>query len=201
MDKSKTLKPAADLMTAPKSGIVPTARPVAPVPERKKAIVFLDFDGVLHAALAAKTQSLWHQMPVFEAFFRQPEWSAVEFVITSSWRNGRNLAQLQELFAPDFRERIIGTTPALPQKAAMMHGVREREILRWLRDYRRDREAWLAMDDTVWYFCDHIEHLFLCNGATGFTVQDYEPLAIQLRQVCAAARPPLPSFEILGNRE
>lgn len=151
-------------------------------------IVFLDFDGVLHANIAAKKQQLWQQMPVFEAFFRQPEWAEVEFVVSSTWRNGRNLSQLQDLFAPDFRERIIGTTPSLPQKAAMLHGVREREILRWLRDFRRDREAWLAMDDTVWYFCDHIEHLFLCNGSTGFTVQDYAPLAEQMRQLQAACK-------------
>ena len=55
-------------------------------------LLFLDFDGVLHSAYAFRQEQMFSQIPIFECFFRQPENAHIQFVISSTWRSGRDLA-------------------------------------------------------------------------------------------------------------
>lgn len=144
-------------------------------------LIFLDFDGVLHSALSRPNQSLFSQIPLFETFFRQPEWENVQFVVSSTWRLGRDLDDLRRPFSPDFHARIIGTTPDLPRSGSL-NGHREREILQWLRDFGREQTAWVALDDLPSYFDKHMARVFLCTSSTGLLVADLPRLAIHLRE-------------------
>ena len=74
-------------------------------------LLFLDFDGVLHSAYAFRQEQMFSQIPIFERFFRQPENAHIQFVISSTWRSGRDLATLRRPFSPDIAQRIIGKPP------------------------------------------------------------------------------------------
>ncbi|UOP05370.1 HAD domain-containing protein [Conchiformibius kuhniae] len=144
-------------------------------------LIFLDFDGVLHGSNPQRTRILWQQMPVFAEFFGQDEWAHTEFVVSSTWRIGRSLAQLREPFPACLRPRIIGTTPPLHHPIHALHGCREREILCWLNDFCQTQRNWAALDDTAWYFRDHRHRLFLCAGQYGLREADLPFLAQHLR--------------------
>ena len=77
-------------------------------------LLFLDFDGVLHSAYAFRQEQMFSQVPLFERFFRQPENAHIQFVISSTWRSGRDLAALRRPFSPDIAQRIIDKTPEPP---------------------------------------------------------------------------------------
>lgn len=142
-------------------------------------LIFLDFDGVLHpSGLSARPFS---QLPILETFFRQPEWAHCQFVISSTWRKGRDLQQLRAPFSSDFQLRIIGMTPELPYLGAFI-GSREREILAWRRDFDREHQPWIALDDLRDYFHQHLAQVYLCDGATGLTANDLPKLAAHLRR-------------------
>ena len=90
-------------------------------------LLFLDFDGVLHSAYAFRQEQMFSQVPLFERFFRQPENARIQFVISSTWRHGRDLAALRRPFSPDIAQRIIGKTPE--HVATSPIAPREQEIL------------------------------------------------------------------------
>lgn len=140
-------------------------------------IIFLDFDGVLHSAYSFQSTKMFSQLPIFETFFRNPEYAQIEFVISSTWRHGRSLSELRQPFAPDIAMRIIGKTPE--NVATTRIGSREQEILHYLRDAGRESEIWLALDDVRSYFDHHVDQVYFCTAGTGLTEQDL-PLLAQL---------------------
>lgn len=98
-------------------------------------IIFLDIDGVLNSLQFIKSSS---------SFFKSPE-SMVDlstipllnilvdhgfkFVISSTWRIGRTVEDLQSLFSSwGFTGEVIGCTPS------STHGIRGKEINQWLKD-------------------------------------------------------------------
>ena len=74
------------------------------------AILFLDFDGVLHPEPCHDTPQFC-RMPLFERAMAQLP--GVDIVVSSSWRHGRTLADLRALLAEALRARIVGMTPQL----------------------------------------------------------------------------------------
>ncbi len=126
-------------------------------------IVFLDFDGVLHPF--HRPEGVFSLRGAFERVMR--DYGEVDIVISSTWREAHALEQLRALFAPDIRERIIDVTPVC---SSLEHEyVREAEILRWLREAGREAEAWVALDDTAWFFSPDCANLILVNTETGFS--------------------------------
>ncbi|MDK4679863.1 HAD domain-containing protein [Kingella negevensis] len=138
-------------------------------------LLFLDFDGVLHSAYSFNTKQLYSQIPIFEQFFRQPENANIQFVISSTWRYGRDLHALRQPFSPDIATRIIGKTPE--DVATTRIGSREQEILQYLHDTQREAEPWIALDDVRSYFSRHLDRVYLCKPHTGLTLQDLPKLA------------------------
>ena len=136
-------------------------------------LIFLDFDGVLHP-FPCEEHQLFCQLPVVEKFFNQPEYAAIEIVISSTWRERYSLAQLKAFFSPNFASRIMGVTPVLKSH---LRGEREREILMWLQVNGRQDETWLALDDLKEFFAYHLDKVFLCDGSTGLTEMDFSVLA------------------------
>ena len=64
--------------------------------------------------------------------------------------------------------------------------MREREVLLWLRDFGRENEAWIALDDMRTYFDEYSDRVFFCDSRTGLTVQDLPELAAHLARFQAA---------------
>ncbi len=135
------------------------------------ALLFLDFDGVLHPEPCYRDEDLFCRRPLFESVMREAP--AVEIVITSTWRESRDLATLRGFFSDDIAARIVGVTPSwrdLPELAALIGPtyVRQIEIEGWLRQQQnRVWESWIALDDKAYWFRPFLPNLVLCDASTG----------------------------------
>jgi hypothetical protein len=146
-------------------------------------ILFLDFDGVLHPVGSTEKQ-YFSRLPLLEKFLRDeaPCW---QVVISSSWREYFTPAQLLEVFSPDIRSRIIGTTPADDEHS--LHTTwgaqaslypREIQIRHFLAQRGLSGEDWVALDDMKGWFreAESNVHLILCDPSTGLTEDDLAKL-------------------------
>lgn len=127
-------------------------------------ILFLDFDGVLHPRAPGKR--LLCNLPRLEAVLREFEF--VEVVIASTWREDMSFEQLQGLFSPDIRSRIIGITPVVEiEFPAGPHGSREKEIRLFLEQENYKDRSWLALDDEERLFSTGCANLVICPTLIG----------------------------------
>lgn len=147
--------------------------------ERRSVILFLDIDGVLHPDPPQPDQRL-RSLPRLIQVLR--DFSQVEVVISSLWREHLSLDQLRELFPVDLRERIIDVTPIAERIDDWLPARREEEILEWLEASGRTNEPWLALDDQAWQFAQHRDRLIACTFYDGIT----DSIEAQLRQRLAA---------------
>jgi hypothetical protein len=129
---------------------------------QRKMILFLDFDGVLHPF--SRPHGPLAHVPYFERVLR--DYPDVEIVISSAWREAHSLEQLRLFFSEDIAGRIIGVTPQLD---SLEHPfIREAEILAWLRNAGRGREAWVGLDDIASFFSPGCRNLVLVDTERGF---------------------------------
>jgi hypothetical protein len=132
-------------------------------------ILFLDFDGVLHPdgfRYPVVDFRYFNRLPKLEGLLRI--YPHVRIVISSLWRLRMELPQLREIFSPDIRDRLIGTTP-LPLRfddAIYILDFREREIVRWLEGNGGIDQPWVALDDAP--FLNHLGRLVPCQPLVGF---------------------------------
>lgn len=124
--------------------------------------LFLDFDGVLHPALAPTAQ-YFSRMPLLEqAVAGRP----IDIIISSSWRLCYPLPELLVPFPPGLEAAIIGTTG---DPGAEPHS-RWHEI-KACADFL-DLRNWRALDDSGFEFPDPSPGLILCDDLVGLdTVQ------------------------------
>lgn len=80
-------------------------------------VLFLDFDGVLHAE-PSLPKEVFSQLPLVEAVLRDCPW--VDIVISSTWRldwmgdsDATAVENLRRYFSPDIAQRVVGVTPFL----------------------------------------------------------------------------------------
>lgn len=145
-----------------------------------RKILFLDFDGVLHADL----ENDFSRLPDFERCLQaMPE---LEIVISSSWRELHPLETLKTIFRPEVRSRIIAATPVLEGGYEM--GGRQREIEAFLRSARLDASnaAWVALDDIPLFFDPGCSFLILVDPTKGFGEVERLYLSIWYRLACSA---------------
>ena len=133
-------------------------RPATP----QRVLLFLDFDGVLHAfpAPAARADQFCHLARLEAVLLEFPE---IMVVISSTWRLDYPLDALQQLFSTDVRHRIIGVLPEVPIGGlADVAGSRHREIVDYLRG---DGDAvWIALDDDATLFpVETLQQVILCD--------------------------------------
>lgn len=128
-----------------------------------RCIVFLDFDGVLHPQGCVPLQRFCH-LDLFEGRLRQN--SDVDLVISSSWRLSNDLAALKSIFSEDLQSRVLGTTPAGPDRG----GAREHQIWQWLLN-SQPTARWVAFDDSEWLFSS-TQRLVLCDSDHGLRASD-----------------------------
>ena len=112
---------------------------------------------------------------------------SVEIVISSTWRESRDLETLRGFFSDDIAARIIGVTPSwrdLPPELAEAIGptyVRQIEIEGWLRQQNRVWEQWTALDDKAHWFRPFLPNLVLCDAGTGLCERSAAELRRRLR--------------------
>lgn len=132
-------------------------------------ILFLDFDGVLHPDPCRNEDMLFCRLLHFESVMR--DFPEVDIVITSIWRNTRDLAKLRALFSPDIAKRIVGVTPDWREVEQLVSVVgpysRQVEIEGWLRQAGREGEPWLALDDRPKLFAPLLPNLICCDPEQG----------------------------------
>lgn len=120
-------------------------------------VLFLDFDGVLHAGpnVEAAT-SHWCWLPALSQALARHE--DVRIVVHSTWRHEYDLDELRELLGR-LGERIIGATPAAP---------RFQSIEMWLADHP-EVSTFRILDDDAAEFYPRPAELILCDPAKGIT--------------------------------
>ena len=126
-----------------------------------RIILFLDFDGVLHAP-NCRAARLFEHLARLEAVLR--DFPEVGIVVSSSWRERRTLSQLRELFAVEMRERVLGSTPVVRFQRELPH--RGFECTTWLAQ-NVPNAPWLAIDDEAHLFAP-VHRLLVCDPRVGF---------------------------------
>ena len=128
---------------------------------RRRPVLFLDFDGVLHPSLCLEAEHFCRR-PLFEEVMRR--FPAVRIVISSSWRHHFDIERLRPFFSGDIAERIDDTTPLwVPGGPAN----RFEEIMAFVRSRGLDEAGWLALDDSAFEFPRSCSNLVLCDGRFG----------------------------------
>lgn len=114
-------------------------------------ILFLDFDGVL------QTPALddWQEMELCDELIAiLEEFPHLSIVVSSTHREGRNLAGVRRLLPDKIAQRVIGFTPVTPRGRAA--GGRQTEIELWLAAHP-EKVVFAAVDDETHLFqadCD-----------------------------------------------
>lgn len=139
-------------------------------------ILFLDFDGVLHAPNCRAAHLFAHLARLEAVLMDFPE---VAIVVSSSWRERRTLAQLREPFAIEMRERVVGSTPLLRFQREQPH--RGLECTTWLAQNAPDA-PWLAIDDEAHLFGPN-HRVLVCDSRIGFDEQRAAALRANLLEL------------------
>ena len=124
-------------------------------------VLFLDFDGVLHAQDCLAEHQMGHLPHLVRLLRKHRE---VQVVVSSSWRWGRTLGELRAFFPVDLRDRVIGMTPVLEWLGQPAH--RQRECLAWLEE-NAPGATWVAVDDDTTLF--EPDRVVLCDPAYGLS--------------------------------
>ncbi|MCS7030450.1 MAG: HAD domain-containing protein [Gloeomargarita sp. SKYG116] len=127
-----------------------------------RKLLFLDFDGVLHA----EGEEPLTRLPFVEQCLLTLPY--LDIVISSAWRHGHPFEALRSLFSPPLRPRVVGMTPILPD--GLCPGGRRREIEAFLASEQAC--SWVALDDMAELFAPADPHLIWVDPLAGFTDQE-----------------------------
>jgi hypothetical protein len=108
------------------------------------AVLFLDFDGVLHPKGAGGADQHFCRRPMLEELLLDAACADVRVVITSTWREAYSLHKLRQFFCAALQPRIIDRTPVLEDLDS--DHLRYREIRAWLNRQPQVKH-WFALDD------------------------------------------------------
>jgi len=139
------------------------------------AILFLDFDGVLHPdKVAYDSEGVFSRMPLLLELLRAE--AGLRVVVSSSWREIMPMTTLRALFAP-LQDRVVGKTPQRPPQRKIPEHlwsfIREAECTVWMEEHSQGRRIpWLALDDQAFRFSPGCEHLYLVEPTTGLVEAD-----------------------------
>lgn len=126
-------------------------------------IIFLDFDGVLHYHLdrAPFDSPLFCCADLLSKTLRDHK---ADIVILSDWRLNYSTDDLRNRLPKTLAERVIGATPWHPWGDYR----RYREIQMWLKDFERESDPWIALDDDPSLFPRSFNGLIFCENTAGF---------------------------------
>jgi hypothetical protein len=129
---------------------------------RSRKILFLDFDGVLNTSETLDGGELFSR-PNVEALNDIMDQTDVNIVVTSMWRLGSTLEELEELLVGagvHASGRVIGITPCLDESP------RGSEIKAWLEQATVQVEEFVILDnrDDMMTFIPHLVQTDPQNG-------------------------------------
>jgi HAD domain in Swiss Army Knife RNA repair proteins len=139
------------------------------MPHRK--IVYLDFDGVLHAT-SLVTEGLLSRVHLLEPLFED---GLAGIVISSSWRFTHSLSSLQAKLPSKLAKCVISMTG----DAIIGKHARYREIIKHLHTLEGSID-WRALDDSYWEFPSDCKELIRCNPNTGISPKEIAQLTVWL---------------------
>jgi hypothetical protein len=136
-----------------------------------KKVVYLDFDGVLHAT-SLVTENLFSRVHLLEPLFED---DLAGIVISSSWRFTHSLTALQAKLPSTLAKCVIGMTG----DAVIGKHARYQEIIAHTRG---PDTFWRALDDSYWEFPSNCQELIRCNPNTGISPKEVAQLSQWLSQ-------------------
>lgn len=140
------------------------------------ALVFVDFDGVLHAE--DFDADLFRYLPILESVLRDiPE---VGVVLTTSWRMDHSFLSLRDRFSRDLRHRVVAATPLLEE--GMGDGGRWLEIQAFLLENHLSDAPFAILDDEARLFPAECDPLILTDRS-GMSAIDGRLLANKIREI------------------
>lgn len=139
-------------------------------------ILFLDFDGVLHAN--GGDSDHFSCAPALWALLRRhPE---TRVVFSTGWRFERPLDELRQLVCAnggeDLADRFISATPLL--RHDVDERSREKDCLAWLAAHGKEGERWLAIDDMPSLFTRDAAYFYHVNPKRGLMYYDVERISV-----------------------
>lgn len=146
-------------------------------------VMFLDFDGVLHPEFCNATKHFECERHLASALIGND----VELVVSSTWRLGRTLCEIKELFSDPIANLIVGTTtryselPEISGSCAPFE--RETECVAWMSANRPPWTRWIAADDRPWLFRPFCRNLFLVDGKRGLDEKSSKLLRARLNEL------------------
>lgn len=145
-----------------------------------RCYVFLDVDGVLnsskwfHHVYQEKGNAARHphdhlDPTAIKRFNRIIQETGAVIVISSTWRMGRTVEELQELLGMHrLKGQIVGKTPHF----GFAGGVRGEEILDWLKQVNEQDAVFIAIDDDAYDMDPVKDKLVQTDNQVG--IQDYD---------------------------
>ena len=137
----------------------------------KNALLFLDFDGVLHPDFA-RGKNLFSANPLLWQLL--DECQHIEVVFSTSWREIHPVDELIQFVTTGGGEhhaaRFIGTTPSIVAERGAnvtQYYRRETEIKLWLLGNGQSHRSWIALDDLKEYFSPDCPNLIPIDHITG----------------------------------
>lgn len=130
-------------------------------------VIFLDFDGVLHAR-TCPDKLFVHVERLSEVLKEHPD---VKIVVSSSWRTAHPFKQLCRFLGP-LKSRVIDVT------AQIRGATRQTEIQTWLAD--KEEVSWIAIDDMPRLFQPDCDWLLVTHHKTGMDQKDWARLSAWL---------------------
>lgn len=148
------------------------------------AILFLDFDGVLHPdKVSYDDQGVFSRMPLLLELLRSEP--GLRVVVSSSWREIMPMDELRGLFEP-LQDRVVGKTPQRPPQRKipghLWSYIREAECVVWMKEHSQGRTVpWLALDDQAFRFSPDCPNLYLVEPSTGLAPEDLPTIRARLQ--------------------
>lgn len=148
------------------------------------AILFLDFDGVLHP-VGCRASNHFRSSHLLSETLRT--YANVRIVVSSSWRRYHRISALRRLLGP-LGWRVIGKTAAVPLVSTLPQ--REAACRLWLHAYA-PACAWIALDDQPALFSLGCRNLYATNAHLGLCVDDCSLLRKELAKLTDRAPSPI----------
>lgn len=140
-------------------------------------LIFLDFDGVLHAHSGPHSERFYF-LPRFEAVMR--DFPSVMIVIASAWNLRDDIETLRSYFSIDIQPRVIGASTFTEAEALRYRGRRYRAYAaaRFRESNGFVANPWVALDDEPSFWAPG-DPLIVC--ADGFCLSRELTLRMVLR--------------------
>jgi len=143
--------------------------------ELSRQVLFLDFDGVLHRLGAVRTRrGITSTSPSIRLFEFAPilmdclaPYVSLEIVLSTSWVHHLGYQRAKNALPAALRERVVGATFHSKYFDAEIWASKPRgaQVLRYVHSHHLT--SWLAIDDEIFGFGEHLPHVVKCDENFG----------------------------------